>query len=143
TLAQMQHTNIVPIYSVHIVGPLQVVCMPYFGSITLARIISDLGQAAHPPPSTGRELLRPLYEPRVITAEPQFEDTWIPASGPRPRTVAPESPANLDRLAGMTHVEVALWLTARIGNGLAHAHERGILHCDLKPANVLLTNDGQ
>ena len=31
-LAQLQHTNIVPIYSVHRSGPLQAVCMPYLGS---------------------------------------------------------------------------------------------------------------
>src|SRR5262249_53553249 len=32
TLAQLQHTHIVPIYSVHQAGPLQAVCMPYFGA---------------------------------------------------------------------------------------------------------------
>ena len=32
TLAQLQHTNIVPVYSVHRDGLLQAVCMPYFGS---------------------------------------------------------------------------------------------------------------
>src|SRR5205807_10548510 len=35
-LAQLQHTNIVPIYSVHRARPFQAVCMPYFGSTTLA-----------------------------------------------------------------------------------------------------------
>src|SRR5439155_13847433 len=32
TLAQLQHTNIVPIYSVHVAEALQVVVMPYFGA---------------------------------------------------------------------------------------------------------------
>src|SRR5207249_12003510 len=32
TLAQLQHTNVVPIYSVHRAEPLQAVCMPYFGA---------------------------------------------------------------------------------------------------------------
>jgi hypothetical protein len=51
TLAQLQHTNIVPIYSVHRAGPLQAVCMPYFGATTLtwssnskAQIAARVGQ---------------------------------------------------------------------------------------------------
>src|SRR5205807_5897719 len=39
TLAQLQHTNIVPIYSVHRASPFQAVCMPYFGSTTLADLL--------------------------------------------------------------------------------------------------------
>ena len=34
TLARLQHTNIVPIYSVHRVDSFQAVCMPYFGATT-------------------------------------------------------------------------------------------------------------
>jgi len=77
TLAQMQHTNIVPIYSVHLVGPLQVVCMPYFGSTTLAKIIADLGQYVRPLPTTGRDLLRALYE-RKAKSEEQRSDSSEP-----------------------------------------------------------------
>jgi serine/threonine protein kinase/tetratricopeptide (TPR) repeat protein len=40
-LARLQHANIVPIYSLHQHGPLQVICMPYFGRRTLAAAISD------------------------------------------------------------------------------------------------------
>ena len=42
TLAQLQHTNIVPIYSVHRAGSLQAVCMPYFGATTLANVLKQL-----------------------------------------------------------------------------------------------------
>src|SRR6516164_5449504 len=38
-LAQMQHTNIVPIYSVHRASPYQAVRMPYFGATTLADLL--------------------------------------------------------------------------------------------------------
>ncbi len=37
----------------------------------------------------------------------------------------------------------ALEIAIQIGHGLAAAHARGILHNDLKPANVILTRDGR
>src|SRR5262249_28493668 len=55
TLAQLQHTNIVPIYSLHRSGPFQAVCMPYFGRTTLARVVEQLSGRASLP-SSGREL---------------------------------------------------------------------------------------
>lgn len=36
----------------------------------------------------------------------------------------------------------ALQIIRGIAEGLAHAHRRGVVHCDLKPANVFLGEDG-
>ena len=38
-LAELQHTNIVPVYSVHQCGPLQAICMPFLGPTTLADLV--------------------------------------------------------------------------------------------------------
>ncbi len=38
-LARLQHTHIVPVYSIHRVGPLQAICMPYLGRDTLDRVL--------------------------------------------------------------------------------------------------------
>ena len=135
-LGRQQHNNIVPIYAVYQAGPLQAICMPYFGSVTLARVIADLAKDPRQLPQTGRGLLSTLFETRVNGSAPtKVNDDPAPVS-------ADEPPA-LCALGKMSQVEAALWITARLADGLAHAHERGILHCDLKPANVLLADDGQ
>src|SRR5262249_50857514 len=56
TLAQLQHTHIVPIYSVHQAGPFQAFCMPYFGAATLADVVKDL-RSHQALPDSGRYLL--------------------------------------------------------------------------------------
>ena len=48
----------------------------------------------------------------------------VAATGPQPCQV-------IERLRGMGYVQAVLWLMARIAEGLAHAHDRGILHRDL------------
>jgi serine/threonine protein kinase/tetratricopeptide (TPR) repeat protein len=127
-LAQLQHTNVVPIFSAHRVGPLHAVCMPYFGPTTLADVLHDLARRESLPAS-GKDLLSALYG-RHGTAPAE------PAAPPRTTSI-------LRMLATLSHVDASLWIVARVAEGLAHAHERGILHLDLKPANVLLTDEGQ
>lgn len=153
-LAQLQHTNIVPIYSVHRAAPFHAVCMPFLGSATLADVLRKF-RGAGTLPASGKAL--------VATMDVCKSQTILPGRGSSPPSepdgVLPEVeqtqamvdlPASsrdfavcLKTLEGLSYVNAVVWIGARLADGLAHAHERGILHRDLKPANVLLSDDGQ
>src|SRR5262249_42217354 len=59
-LAQLQHTNIVPVYSIHRADRLKVVCMPYYGSTTLKDVYQYLERQASLPES-GLGLISTLH----------------------------------------------------------------------------------
>ena len=165
-LAQLQHANIVPIYSVHRTRKRTVVCMPYFGSATLADVVRDVHGLGSLPPS-GRiivetlnargeqtELARSQVAPRIKPVE-KFESRSsgksLSTSSNTSNSITVHNTSSerlnyeggLKTLSGLTYVEAVLWIGARLADGLNHAHERGILHRDLKPANVLIADDGR
>jgi serine/threonine protein kinase/Tfp pilus assembly protein PilF len=164
TLARMQHTNIVPVHSVHRSGAFHAVCMPYFGATTLGDVIESL-RPDDALPKSGRHIVTTLNGRKSRTRELHSQ---APANGPsdnhaslrRERSEASALPSEdalaavrsprgetvnplLSKLEGLSYVQAVLWVGARLADGLAHAHERGVLHRDLKPANVLITDDGQ
>src|SRR5438067_780148 len=84
TLARLQHTNIVPIYSVHRAGPFQAVCMPFLGINTLSHLLRRFrGKTAVP--ATGRQL--------VDTLKGLNDETEIATLGPRTGEAASSWPS--------------------------------------------------
>lgn len=127
TLAQLQHTNIVPIYSLHRAGVFQAVCMPYFGPTTLADVLEVIRKRGVPTSGAGLADILREHSKRFPPAPSLDDDVALP----------------LRTLERLSYVDAVLWIAGRLAEGLDHAHQRGILHRDLKPANVLLTNEGQ
>ncbi len=54
----------------------------------------------------------------------------------------PDHSTDRDQLASLDWPRVVAWLGIQLSEGLAAAHERGIMHRDVKPANILLTAEG-
>src|SRR5262249_4380548 len=52
-------------------------------------------------------------------------------------------PSTLGLLGGMSYVRAAAWVVARLAEALQHAHQRRVLHHDVKPSNILLGADGR
>src|SRR5439155_24824652 len=127
SLARLQHTHIVPLYSVqdHPARGLRALCMPYFGGATLARLFEAL-RPVPPPQRTGQGLLDALD--RAQSAAPQV--------APARRRV---SIAHRDN----DYVQAICEIGACLADALQYAHDRGLVHLDLKPSNVLIAADGQ
>ena len=143
-LAQLQHTNIVPIYSVHQRGSLQAICMPFLGPTTLADLVGTF-ELSRCLPTSGMAIVSTLAARPATTVR-----VSAPSAGP---VDADESDGasrtarrigeTLRRMEKMSYLHAAVWILARVADGLACAHEHGIVHRDLKPANILLTDDGE
>jgi serine/threonine protein kinase/regulator of sirC expression with transglutaminase-like and TPR domain len=130
-LAQLQHPNIVPIYSVHRHRGMQLLCMPFFGERTLR---DWLRLRTHDAP---RSAARETEDARLADTN-DFDEVAAPSTSHFQGAAAVPSQCSVER----DRVDESLRILHGIALGLAHAHRCGFVHRDLKPANVLLRDDG-
>jgi serine/threonine protein kinase/Tfp pilus assembly protein PilF len=125
-LARLQHTHIVPLFSVHEFPAqgLSGICQPYLGGTTLATLLNGLSDRTQTQRS-GNDLLDAIQQSQAGRAE-------IPTGGPACRFLAEAS-----------YVEAVCWMGMCLAEALQHAHERDLVHLDVKPSNILLAADGQ
>lgn len=148
-LARLQHTNIVPIQNAFKHGDLYAIQMPYYGRQTLSDLLLIVRECEKIPAVGGRVFSSTVAR-QTTSVKPgsrPFLDPFKTPSLPFLISQEPFSPEEQhplrDTLANWPYVNSVLWIGARLAEGLAHAHTRNILHLDLKPQNVLFSDDGQ
>lgn len=123
SLARLQHTHIVPLYSASDdpARRLRLLCMPYFGGVTLAHALQALAP--------------------IAPAERTTNALWsaIHSQGTRWIDKQPQPP----RWAALDHSQLIAHFGACMADALQFAHDRKLVHMDVKPSNILLTADGE
>ncbi len=139
-LAALQHPNIMPVWSVHESSGHRVFCMPLHGRTTVADVLKMIDRTKSLP-ATGAGFLSAAS---VTQAE---AETAVPTHSPAATELvladdAPEYESDRRRLEKLGYVDSVVQGVTRLADALAHAHRRRVVHLDIKPANILITDDG-
>ena len=126
TLAQLDHDYIVRVFDQRILRDRDwlLLYMQYLPGGTLLNLVQAIRRAGRPPDS-GQALLDAI-------------DNALESRG----EIRPTESSTRTELAALSWPETVAWLGKRLADALHYATSRGVLHRDIKLANVLLAPDG-
>ena len=126
TLAQLDHDYIVRVFDQRILRDRdwRLLYMQYLPGGTLLNLVQAIRRAGRPPDS-GQALLDAV-------------DNALESRG----EIRPTESSTRTELATLSWPETVAWLGKRLAEALHYATSRGVLHRDIKLANVLLAPDG-
>jgi eukaryotic-like serine/threonine-protein kinase len=126
TLAQLDHDHIVRVYDQRTIPErkLRLLYMQYIAGGTLQAVIQRVRQTL-PEERTGKLLLDVIDELLERRGESR-----------------PSESSTRAWLARASWPEAVCWLGAKLAQALDYAHRLGVLHRDVKPANILVTAEG-
>jgi serine/threonine protein kinase/tetratricopeptide (TPR) repeat protein len=112
-VASLEHPGIVPVHGAGEDGGVPWLAMEKVDGVSLEQVLATI--AGRPLPGlTGADLAAAV--PGADLRSPIFAGTWVAA---------------------------CLQITRAVAEALHHAHQRGVLHRDVKPSNIMLTANGR
>ena len=126
-LAELEHDSIVTVYAEEVVPErgLRLISMQYVWGTTLKEIIA-------------RAAAIPASKRRGVNLLPALSDGGFPSL-----VLSPAMQQERERFARLSYHDAVFRIAIQLTSALAVAHARGILHLDIKPANILINQAGR